>query len=410
MNKIITAICAFTLLSAPASALDLTPDQRQQVKLKSAQWLEQKQKAEAFTKDRKFADAEAVYQKIKAERETLGLDLLSEYDALAGLYFAWGKPEQALKSYRDMVAAREKSAGASDPTLVYPLNELAACLKKLGRSAEAKAVLARVAAIEKEAETRPKFGKITSTPGSPERLSEGEKMRALGDKYMSCDQQAKARVYFDRAVALNPGDALALCGRADAESWSQDFARAKLDYTRAIQLQPKLAKAYVGRAYLREGQKQYQLAIADFDNAIALNGKDTETMGARAKLLDNMGKHKEAIAGYSRIIACDPSLYWPYIQRAVAYTATGQFKEAIADLTTIVDRAPGDPDYREYRGDAYFKAGQLQDALADYNKLIELSPKYAHGYRQRVKIYSKLDGKVTPRVEADRAMLKKLGA
>ena len=410
MKRIFTAVAALLFMSSfAARAADLTPDQSEQIKLKSGKWQEQRTKAEELLKKSKYSSAEAIYKQILAERQGLGLDLFSEYDRLGAIYLKWGKNDEAEKTYKDMVADREKLDGPNELQVVYPLNEYAACLEKNGKSKDAKVMRARAAAIQKEVDTFPKFGKITTVLGSPERIAEADKMRTIGEKLMRSDLQNKALVYFQRAVLLNPKDAKAICDRGEAENWLQQDAKALLDFSKAIALKPDLAKAYIDRAFLLEGRKQYNQAIADFDKAIALNPKDADTMGSRAKLLDELGKHKEAVIGYTKIIETDPSLYWPYIQRAISYAAIGQLKSAIADYTVLVERAPDDYEYREYRGGAYLKAGDLQNALADFDKVIELNPKYSLGYRERAKIYEKLDGKKSPRVIADFATAKKLG-
>ena len=410
MNRFITAAAALLVLSAAAArANDLTPDQQEEVKLKSGKWMAMRQKAEALEKKSKFEDAAAIFKEIMSQRQTLGLDLLSEYDAMGSLYMSWGKPDAALKTYQDMVAAREKLNGPDDPQVVYPLNQYAACLNKLGRKDEAKAMLARAASIQKNADAIPKFPKITGAAGSPARMAEGEKMRALGEKAMASELQHKAQAYFEQAVKLNSDDATAVCDRAEAESWNQQYVKAAADFDKAIKMKPDMHKAFVGRAYFHENQNQSGLAILDFEKAVALDPKDTESMGARAKLLQEMGQHKKAIDGYTKVIATDPKLYWPYVQRSVSYTALKQYKQAVDDLTTIVNRAPEDYEYREYRAGVYLKAGELKNALADYDKIIESNPTYSIGYHARAQLYEKLDGKKTPRALADYAMAKKFG-
>jgi len=402
----------FTLLllcANQALASDLTPDQGEQVKLKSAKWGVERQKATTLTKAAKYQEAETIYKQIIGERQALGLDLAAEYDLLGQLYWSWGKKEQAEKIFHDMVESREKLSGADSQDVVYPLKEYADALDKEGKQDDARKVRAHAAAIQKDIDTIPSFGKITTAGGSPARLEEADKMRALGDKWMKEEQQAKALVYFNRALALNPEDAQALRGRGEALQWQNKFAQALIDLDKAIKLKPDFEKAYVSRAFLQDNLKHYAQAIADFKKAVSLDPKDINTMGTLAKHLDEKGQHKEAVEWYSKIIAADPAQYWPYVQRAVAYTAMADYKSAQADYTLLVERAPQDPDYHEYRGAVYVKSGDLQKALDDYNQLITLNPTYPTGYRERAKIYEKLDGKKSPRVVSDFATVKKLG-
>lgn len=406
-NLVLAALLIVTCSSAEAA--DQNSAQSEQIKLKSAKWMERRQQSDDLAKHGKFQDAETLIQRTIDERKQLGLDLLSEYDSLGQLYMRWGKKAEAERTYEQMVAEREKQAGSDDLTVCYPLRQYANCLEKNGKKAQAKDLRNKAAAIEKEANTMPTFAKITAAPGSPERLAEAEKVKAIGEKLLASDQQPKAFFYFNRAVELNPNDPVALRGRAETLSWQNQFTKARTDLDKAIKLKPDYAKAYIDRAWLNENVKKYQAAIADFNKAISLDPKDTESMGARAKLLDEMGKHADAIEGYSKVIITKPDLYWPYVQRAVSYTAIGQYKAAIADYTTLVERAPQDSDYYEYRGAVYLKASELKNALADFNQLIKLNPKYSVGYHERAKIYEKLDGKKSPRVVADYAQARKLG-
>jgi tetratricopeptide (TPR) repeat protein len=410
VKRIITAVVALTFFScAAAQAAELTPDQAEQIKLRSGKWSEQDMKADALVKKAKYQEAEALYKQSLVDRQAFCLDLFPEYEHLGALYLKWGKKDEAEKTFKDMVANRESLDGPNELQVVYPLNEYADCLDQNGKKNEAKAIRARAAAIQKDVDSIPKFGKISTAIGSPERIAEADKMRSIGEKLMASDLQHKALLYFQRAVELNGTDAKAICDRGEAERWEQQDAKALLDFTKAIKLKPDLVEAYRDRASLYEGRNQYQQAISDFDKAIALDPKFVETMGSRAKLLDEMGKHKEAVVGYTKIIATNPALYWPYVQRAVAYVAMGDQKSAIADLSVVVNRAPADSDYREFRASAYLKAGDLQNALNDYNKLVETNPKYSIGYHERAKLYEKIDGKKTPRAIADHAMAKKLG-
>lgn len=343
-----------------------TPDQLEKIKLLSNKWSIAGQKAEVLVKQKKFAEAEAIYTSILNQRKELDLDLLPEYDRLGPLYEEWGKKDKAEETFRAMLAGREQlNEGFDDQTTIFPLEQLASFLERNGRAAEAKPLRERIAKIEKETASMPHFAPITGKPSSPKHLAEAKKMREIGDRLVKSDQQQKALLYYKRAYELDPKDALTAVALADMYAWNNQTAKAKLGYDIAVKLDPKLAKAYIGRGYLFEGMNRFPLAIADFDKAIALDPQDVETMGARAKLLDTTGKHEQAVEGYNRIIATKPDLYWPYIQRAVAYTNMKQYAKAIADYTSLMKRAPEDPDWYEFRAQVYKRMGDTKSAAAD---------------------------------------------
>jgi tetratricopeptide (TPR) repeat protein len=395
--------------SCSAFAVNLTPAQQEEVKMKSLDWMKDDNQAISLKRQKKYAEAQAIYEREIAERKKYGLDLLPQYENLATLFLVLGKRDQEEQIYKDMVDGREKLNGPDDPQVAYPLRAYADCLARNGKTAEAKKLRERALTIEKEATAIPKFSKITAAIGSPERTAEADKMRAIGEKLMLSELQSKAFAYFNRAVELDPKNAVAYNERGEARTFIGQDTAALADFEKAIKLKPDLAKAYINRALYNENLKHYPKAILDFNKAIELNPKDTETMGSKAKLLSEMGKQKEAIETYTKLIAVDPTLYWPYIQRAQSYKAAGNYKAGTADISIIINRAPKDQEFYEYRAEIYEKSGDLQNALADYSKVIELNPKYSIAYHERAKIFEKLDGRRTPRSIADDAMAKRLG-
>lgn len=363
--------------------LELSPQQKEEVKLKSARWAQLREKAEVLGKGQDKAAACALYEQIIAERQALGLDLAAEYALLGELLTDMGRESEAEAVYKKMLVAREALNGPDDSQVVFALNEYAKCLEHFQRKPQAAKLRARVSQIEKEFQAKPVFSKIDKALDAVARRKQAEACRLKGEWLMRGDRQDKAYAYFNHALALCPGDPELLCLRAQALSWMQQFNKALADLNLALKLKSDFAGAYQDRAFVHENMQHYPLAIADFEKAIALNPQDIESMGSRAKLLDVLGRHREAVAGYTRVIETSPGQYWPYVQRAVAYNALKQYKEAIADYTVLVERAPEDTDYYEFRAGVYVKAGHLHKALEDYEKILALEPK--HGYvRDRI--------------------------
>ena len=73
---------------------------------------------------------------------------------------------------------------------------------------------------------------------------------------------------FTKAIALNPDDANAYCGRGDAYQSKGDYDCTIEDFTKAIARNPDDANAYFGRAYAYQSKGDYD--IADLTKAIAL--------------------------------------------------------------------------------------------------------------------------------------------
>ncbi len=147
-----------------------------------------------------------------------------------------------------------------------------------------------------------------------------------------------AIVYFTRAIAREPGNAIIYNDRAMAYRAKGDLDRALGDLNTALQLNPGYATAYSNRGLIYQARTEYDLAIADFNRAIELNPQDG---GAYACL--------------GRV-----------------YLAKGNNDQAIYDESEAIRILPGKPGPYKYRGDAYMAKGDREKAIADYDQASRL--------------------------------------
>jgi tetratricopeptide (TPR) repeat protein len=80
---------------------------------------------------------------------------------------------------------------------------------------------------------------------------------------------------FDRAIKVDPKNAVAYYNRAHAKRLKKDAAGALADYNRAIEIDPQLAEAYFERGAAKAKSKDTDGAIADFSRAIELKSDYT---------------------------------------------------------------------------------------------------------------------------------------
>jgi tetratricopeptide (TPR) repeat protein len=171
---------------------------------------------------------------------------------------------------------------------------------------------------------------------------DAETWKRLGDFYLR-KQPREAVSSFSRALKLNPGDALALAGRASAESDAEMTIQAARDFARALSLNKR---------------SSHPNAMVDC---------------LYAEFLSADGNKQDSIASYDTAIAEDSSLRDAYLGRAKARMALQQWDGAESDLT----RLSGDPDYAisvlALLVKAYKGQGNLEKATEASQRLERLS-------------------------------------
>jgi len=133
-----------------------------------------------------------------------------------------------------------------------------------------------------------------------------EACRKLASKENADKEFDQAIAYCDKALALNPNEALAHNERGAALSYRNKFDEAIQAYTRAIELNPRLARAYRNRASAYLHQKQPEKAVADCTTAIKIDKKYINAYQTRSDAYQQLNKpdlaklDEEAVAELSR--------------------------------------------------------------------------------------------------------------
>lgn len=143
---------------------------------------------------------------------------------------------------------------------------------------------------------------------------------------------------FDRAIKLDPRDALAYQNRAYAKRLKKDPAGAIADYTRAIELDPNSADAYYNRGNVKTDRNDLDGAIADYDRTIELDPKYSHAFHNRAVAKKKNGDANGAEADFKRAGEIDPELAPPAMSTITLLD--GKLK---IDVPSDFKREPDDP-------------------------------------------------------------------
>jgi TolB-like protein/DNA-binding SARP family transcriptional activator len=200
---------------------------------------------------------------------------------------------------------------------------------------------------------------------------------------------SKAVDYFDRAIQLDSGYALAYAGKATAIAplvWYGHLPRAqgwpamRAAARRALELDPTLGEAHVAQGMLEfYFEWNWPAAEREFQRAIALNPNDQHAHHMYANYLVAMGRLDEAIAQRMRALDLDPLSIRTGILLGRDYFAAGQYDRAVEQYHRMTEMDSTSPlalglgqEGSFGLGDVYERQGRDADAVADYLRAARL--------------------------------------
>jgi tetratricopeptide (TPR) repeat protein len=104
---------------------------------------------------------------------------------------------------------------------------------------------------------------------------------SLGHAYLEKRQYAKAILFFNKALKMNPADAYGYHDRGRAYGEQGQYDVAISDYTKALEIDPGYADAYFNRGLAYHAKGQYDQAIFDYTRALEIDPADAGTYYAR---------------------------------------------------------------------------------------------------------------------------------
>jgi len=188
---------------------------------------------------------------------------------------------------------------------------------------------------------------------------------------------------FDRVLAMDPKQVVALNNRGMARMAKGDMEGAIADFNQVISLNPTFAEAYDSRGDAKTAQKDIEGAIADYSQAINLNPKLADAFYKRGTSRTIKGDYEGAIADFTQDITLDPTNAKAFSNRGYVRKAQKDLDGAIADFTQALAIDPKIVGAYFNRGSAKYEKADLDGAIADFNRALDLDPKMTRGYYSR---------------------------
>jgi TolB-like protein/Tfp pilus assembly protein PilF len=224
--------------------------------------------------------------------------------------------------------------------------------------------------------------------------------------------------FFERALALDPGYALAHAGLADAYShlgavgilhprqalprareaamraleldealaethyvlgwivwhYDYDWAGAEKHFRRAVELDPSSAEAHWRYGfYLVSVRGRFDEAVAEARRAVELEPLSVTTNTRLGQILCRVGRDEEAIPQLRKAVEIGPSNWWAHWSLAEAYLMDSVYPESIAAMQTAIALAGPHPWNLTLLAAIYSSSGKTAEAEAIYDELLARS-------------------------------------
>ena len=199
------------------------------------------------------------------------------------------------------------------------------------------------------------------------------------------EDTAKAKVYFKKAIELDPQYSDAYVGlaavRARDALWGYTefpdlaFQQAEELLKKAIMADESnaLARAELGYIYMRKGE--YDLAISELKNSIELNPNDWRTYRKLAPVLLYSGQPEKALHWYKISLKYNTNISAGlYMNMGIANFLLGNYEEALSSLNRSVTKWPTFLGNHIVLAAVHGHLGNGEEAHKEAQKVLEIAP------------------------------------
>ncbi len=189
--------------------------------------------------------------------------------------------------------------------------------------------------------------------------------------------------FYEQALNIDPGFALAYAGLADASLemygqkkenfWADKAIHAAQE---ALSLDPMTADAHfaLGSVYYATGE--FDQAVAELKRGLQLASNSDEGYRRLGSAYLAQGRKDEALQAYEKAIQLSPYYSDNYQMLGDAYLSWAENDKALATFEKLADLEPGDAVGYEDMGLVYFRRGRWSESIPLFQKALVIRPHY----------------------------------
>jgi tetratricopeptide (TPR) repeat protein len=205
----------------------------------------------------------------------------------------------------------------------------------------------------------------------------------LGNVLLTQYRNEEALASYDKALAIQPDFAEALCNRGVSLQGLKRYDEALASYDKALAIKPDFAEALCNRGNVLKELKRYDEALASYDRAFAVKSDFAEALNNRGLVLQALKRYDEALASYDGALAIKPELAEALSSRGLALCELGRHDEALASCDKALAIKPDYAEALSNRGLALCELGRYDQALASYDKALAIKAGSAEVFSNR---------------------------
>ena len=179
----------------------------------------------------------------------------------------------------------------------------------------------------------------------------------------------KARAAAQKALELDEGLADGHYALANLMTYAWEWADAEREYKRAIELNPNLALAHRWYAAYLRLMRRHDEAIAEITRARELDPLSPGVNATVGYVLSSARRYDEALQALNKTTDLDRNYPYSYLFLGHAYAAQGRYTQAVAAYTQAIAFGLDTPATQIYLGAASANAGERARALAILRQL-----------------------------------------
>ena len=197
-----------------------------------------------------------------------------------------------------------------------------------------------------------------------------------GGSLFSLGRLDEAISCFDRALSIDPQDAMAWNNKGAALKTLGRHEEAIACFEKALAFDPQHAMAWHNKGVVLGKFERHEEAMTCYDKALAIDPSFPLCWNNKGLLHYLLGQREQALTCYDKALEIDPRHTETWINRGKTLGVLRRHEEAIACLDKVIAIDPGNATAWHFKGLALAILGRQEEGTACYEEALAIDPRH----------------------------------